>query len=77
MGKIRGTLHVRKDIFVLHSHHQVLGKSSVFKKNLIRKDFQETTRLAWAQEVPISNLGAPTKSFNELQVVALIAVTAR
>jgi len=30
---------------------------------LQRKDFQETPRLAWAQEVPSSNLGAPTTYF--------------
>jgi len=29
---------------------------------LKRKDFQEIARLAWAQEVPSSNLGAPTKT---------------
>jgi D-arabinose 1-dehydrogenase-like Zn-dependent alcohol dehydrogenase len=29
---------------------------------LKRKDFQEVARLAWAQEVPSSNLGAPTKT---------------
>ncbi len=32
------------------------------KTTLKRKDFQEIARLAWAQEVPSSNLGAPTKS---------------
>jgi len=30
---------------------------------LKRKDFQEIARLAWAQEVPSSNLGAPTTYF--------------
>jgi len=31
------------------------------KPRLKRKDFQEMARLAWAQEVPGSNPGAPTK----------------
>jgi len=31
------------------------------KTRLKRKDFQEILRLPWAQEVPSSNLGAPTK----------------
>src|SRR6266699_5737067 len=30
------------------------------KTRLKRKDFQEIVRLPWAQEVPSSNLGAPT-----------------
>ena len=30
------------------------------KRRLKRKDFQEIARLAWAQEVPSSHLGAPT-----------------
>src|SRR5882762_10613028 len=30
------------------------------KSRLKRKDFQEIARLAWAQEAPSSNLGAPT-----------------
>jgi hypothetical protein len=39
------------------------------KLRLKRKDFQEILRLPWAQEVPSSNLGAPTTYyfiFNEL-----------
>jgi hypothetical protein len=32
------------------------------KMRLKRKDFQEILRLPWAQEVPSSNLGAPTKT---------------
>jgi hypothetical protein len=32
------------------------------KLRLKRKDFQEILRLPWAQEVPSSNLGAPTKT---------------
>ena len=34
------------------------------KPRLKRKDFQEMARLAWAQEVPSSNLGAPTKIYS-------------
>src|SRR5690349_2464860 len=33
------------------------------KLRLKRKDFQEILRLPWAQEVPSSNLGAPTTYF--------------
>ncbi len=33
------------------------------KQRLKRKDFQEIARLAWAQDVPSSNLGAPTNHF--------------
>src|SRR5258705_12188944 len=36
---------------------------------LKRKDFQEILRLPWAQEVPSSNLGAPTKTSRVLSVV--------
>src|SRR5260370_18902133 len=32
------------------------------KLRLKRNDFQEIAPLAWAQEVPSSNLGAPTKT---------------
>jgi hypothetical protein len=41
------------------------------KQTLERKDFQEIVRLTWAQEVPSSNLGAPTKSLqlSELEEV--------
>jgi len=41
------------------------------KTRLKRKDFREIARLAWAQEVPSSNLGAPTTYFfifNELSL---------
>jgi hypothetical protein len=33
------------------------------KPRLKRKDFQEIVRLPWAQEVPSSNLGAPTNPY--------------
>jgi hypothetical protein len=37
--------------------------SGLFSKpRLNRKDFREKARLPWAQEVPSSNLGAPTKT---------------
>jgi hypothetical protein len=36
------------------------------KTRLKRKDFQEILRLPWAQEVPSSNLGAPTKSISRV-----------
>jgi len=36
------------------------------KLRLKRKDFQETLRLPWAQEVPSSNLGAPTKNISRV-----------
>jgi hypothetical protein len=39
------------------------------KMRLKRKDFQEIVRLTWAQEVPSSNLGAPTKTSRVLSVV--------
>jgi hypothetical protein len=36
------------------------------KLRLKRKDFQEILRLPWAQEVPSSNLGAPTKNISRV-----------
>ena len=36
------------------------------KTRLKRKDFQEILRLPWAQEVPSSNLGAPTKNISRV-----------
>ncbi len=39
------------------------------KTRLKRKDFQEIVRLPWAQEVPSSNLGAPTKISRVFPVV--------
>ena len=38
------------------------------KTRLKRKDFQEIVRLTWAQEVPSSNLGAPTIYFFVFQL---------
>ena len=42
------------------------------KLRLKRKDFQEILRLPWAQEVPSSNLGAPTTYFFVFNVLCLI-----
>jgi hypothetical protein len=39
---------------------------------LKRKDFQEIARLAWAQEAPGSNLGAPTTYFFIFNALFLI-----
>ena len=39
------------------------------KTALKRKDFQEILRLPWAQEVPSSNLGAPTKTSRMFSLV--------
>ena len=36
------------------------------KRTLERKDFQEITRLPWAQEAPGSNPGAPTKEIQRI-----------
>src|SRR5882724_1609642 len=36
------------------------------KLRLKRKDFQEILRLPWAQDVPSSNLGAPTKNISRV-----------
>jgi hypothetical protein len=46
------------------------------KTRLKRKDFPEIVPLAWAQEVPSSNLGAPTKAFNELRAFIVVFLTA-
>ena len=62
MGKIRGTLHMRRYVFVLLVTTKFFGKSFVFKNNVAGKGLRNMTRLAWAQEVPSSNLGAPTNS---------------
>ena len=51
---------MRTHILALIATTKFFGKSFVLKKRLPRKDFRNMTRLAWAQEVPSSNLGAPT-----------------
>jgi hypothetical protein len=55
------------------SHYQIPWLSRLFSKlRLKRKDFQEVARLAWAQEVPSSNLGAPTTYFFVFNALFLI-----
>ena len=69
MGKIRGTLRTRRHIFVLLPTTKSLDKSFVFKNDDAKEGLKKMTRLAWAQEVPSSNLGAPTinsRFFNPL-----------
>ena len=51
---------MRSHISVHRATTKYFSNSFVFKNEIERKDFQEIARLAWAQEVPSSNLGAPT-----------------
>ena len=67
MGKIQGTPDMRSHISVHPVTTKYFSNSCVFKTRLKRKDFPEVARLAWAQEVPSSNLGAPTNLFCDLQ----------
>jgi hypothetical protein len=60
MVKFRGTLCMRSHISLHHSTTKYFSNLFVFKKKLKRKDFQAIARLAWAQEAPGSNPGAPT-----------------
>src|SRR6516225_11118393 len=64
MGKIRGTLRTRRHIFVLLPTTKSLDKSFVFKNDDAKEGLKKMTRLAWAQEVPGSNPGAPTKDIS-------------
>ena len=69
MGKIRGTLRTRRHIFVLLPTTKSLDKSFVFKNDDAKEGLKNMTRLAWAQEVPGSNPGAPTtNSLNYLRL---------
>ena len=52
-----------KHIFLLLPTTKFLGKSFVFKNNVAKEGLPRDARLAWAQEVPSSNLGAPTTYF--------------
>ena len=54
---------MRSHISVHRATTKYFSNMFVFKKGLKRKDFQGIARLAWAQEVPSSNLGAPTTYF--------------
>ena len=67
MGKIRGTLRTRRHIFVLLPTTKSLDKSFVFKNDDAKEGLKNMTRLAWAQEVPGSNPGAPTNPFKNLR----------
>ncbi len=51
-------------------HFQLFSASRFFSRTMLqRKDSKKITRLAWAQEVPSSNLGAPTtNSLNYLRL---------
>ena len=72
MGNIRGTPCMRSHICVHRATTKYFSNSFVLKLRLKRKDFQEILRLPWAQEVPSSNLGAPTTYFfvfNELSQI--------
>src|SRR6266550_1233479 len=74
MGKIRGTLRMRSHISIHRATTKYFSNSFVLKTRLKRKDFQEIVRLPWAQEVPSSNLGAPTTNscvFNSLLLMPL------
>jgi hypothetical protein len=52
---------MRSHIFIHLATTISFAKHFIFKIKIVkRKDFQEVARLAWAQEVPSSNLGAAT-----------------
>jgi hypothetical protein len=61
-GKIQGTPCMRIHISVHRATVKYFSNSFVFKTEIEKEGLQEIARLAWAQEVPSSNLGAPTKS---------------
>jgi hypothetical protein len=60
---------MRSHISVHRDTTKYFSNSFIFKNRLKRKDFQEIAPLAWAQEVPSSNLGAPTKTSRVFSVV--------
>src|SRR5215472_3634915 len=72
MGKIRGTLRTRRHIFVLLPTTKSLDKSFVFKNDDAKEGLKKMTRLAWAQEVPGSNPGAPTKDISSAFIQSTI-----
>ena len=51
---------MRSHISVHRATTKYFSNSFIFKTRLKRKDFQEIAPLAWAQEAPGSNPGAPT-----------------
>jgi hypothetical protein len=59
-GENSGTLRTQRHIFVLLPTTKSLDKSFVFKNDDAKEGLKKMTRLAWAQEVPGSNPGAPT-----------------
>jgi hypothetical protein len=71
-GRIGGTPGTRSHTFI-HVATTIFLLSLLFsKQRLKRKDFQEITRLAWAQEVPSSNLGAPTTELKFHRVIEVL-----
>ena len=63
-GKFGGGLHACGATFLYIVPLPNIFLTRLFsKQRLKRKDFQEIARLAWAQEVPSSHLGAPTNHF--------------
>jgi hypothetical protein len=70
-----GGLHARAATFVYVVPLPNIFLTRLFSKlRLKRKDFQEILRLPWAQEVPSSNLGAPTKTSRMFSLVYRIAL---
>jgi hypothetical protein len=67
MGKIRGTLHMRRYIFVLLATAKFSAGLLFSKTMMQKKGLEKKTRLAWAQEVTGSNLAAPTNLFCDLE----------
>jgi hypothetical protein len=51
---------MRSHISVRHATTKYFSNWFIFKNKIERKDFQEIAPLAWAQEAPGSNPGAPT-----------------
>ena len=51
---------MRSHICVHRATTKYFSNSFVFKTEIEKEGFQEILRLPWAQEVPSSNLGAPT-----------------
>jgi len=53
---------MRSHISVHRGTTNFFSNSFVFKTKIEKKDFPEIARLAWAQEVPSSDPGAPTNN---------------
>ena len=54
---------MRSHISVHRATTKYFSNSFVFKTKIEKEGLPEIVRLAWAQEVPGSNLGAPTNHF--------------